>query len=92
MPSREELADCFAEDVEEYWQFPVSVTLIKSYQPQKATSNDPTYAISPFRGITVICHNNKAVVTPLQTHLVKWHHDMLCHLGERCPEVTNAYT
>jgi hypothetical protein len=34
MPSREELADCFAEDVEENWFFPISITLIKTYQQQ----------------------------------------------------------
>jgi hypothetical protein len=32
MPSREELADCFTENAEENWSFPVSITLIKSYQ------------------------------------------------------------
>jgi hypothetical protein len=32
MPSREELADCFAEDTEENWSFPISITLIKSFQ------------------------------------------------------------
>jgi hypothetical protein len=32
MPSHEELADCFAKDVEENWSFPISVTLIKSCQ------------------------------------------------------------
>jgi hypothetical protein len=32
----------------------------------------------------VICHNDK-VATPLQlrTHVVKWHHKMSCHPGER---------
>jgi hypothetical protein len=70
MPSREELADCSAKNAEENWSFPISVTLIKSYQlldldlVQKARSNDPTYAISPFRGGAAICHNDK-VVTPL---------------------------
>jgi hypothetical protein len=50
MPSCEKLADCFAENAEENWSFPASVTLIKSYQQldldlvQKAASNDPTYA------------------------------------------------
>jgi hypothetical protein len=32
MPSRHELADCFAEDIQENWSFPVSATLIKSCQ------------------------------------------------------------
>jgi hypothetical protein len=34
IPSCEELADCFAGDVEENWLFPVSATSIKSYQQQ----------------------------------------------------------
>jgi hypothetical protein len=75
--------------------FPISVTLIKSYQQldldsvQKATSDDPTYANSPFRGGAVICHNHK-VVMPLQlrTHVVKWCHKMLCQTGERRTEET----
>ena len=56
MPSREELADCFPEETEENWSFPISITLIKSFQQQgldlvqKAASNDPTYTISPFHG------------------------------------------
>jgi hypothetical protein len=68
MPSREELADCFAKDVEENWSFPISITLIKSCQQQdldlvqKAASDDPAHAISPFRGGAVICHNNKTVM------------------------------
>jgi hypothetical protein len=90
MPSREELADCFAKYAEENWLFPISVTLIKSYQQsdldlvQKAASDNPTYAVSPFRGGAVICHNDK-VVTPLRlrTHVVKWCHEMLCHPGKR---------
>ena len=32
MPSREELADCFAEENENNWSFPISITLIKSFQ------------------------------------------------------------
>jgi hypothetical protein len=78
MPSREELADCFAEDIEENWSFPVSVTLIKSYQLkpvnhliQKAASDDPACAariVSPFRGGAVICHNDK---TAMQLQLRK---------------------
>jgi hypothetical protein len=95
MPSREELAECFAEDIEPAWSFPVSVALIKSFQQknddliQKAASEDPTCDISPFRGGAVICHNDN-VVTPLQlrTHVVKWHHEMSCHPGERCTEET----
>jgi hypothetical protein len=30
MPSHEELADCFDQDTEENWPFPISITLIKS--------------------------------------------------------------
>jgi hypothetical protein len=76
MPSREELADHFAKDVEENWSFPVKITLIKSYQQQdldlaqKAASGDPTYTISPFRGGSVICHNDKTVMPlPLRKHV-----------------------
>jgi hypothetical protein len=84
MSSCEELADCFAEKNEENWLFPVSVTSIKSHQQlildsaEKAASDDPACAISPFRGGAVICHNNK-VATPLQlrTHVVKWHHKII---------------
>jgi hypothetical protein len=53
MPTREELADCFAEENENNWSFPISITLIKSFQQkdvrlvQKAESDDPTYIISP---------------------------------------------
>jgi hypothetical protein len=32
MPSREEMAECFCQDVEEKWSFPISIPLIKSYQ------------------------------------------------------------
>jgi hypothetical protein len=32
MPCREELAECFAEDVEQTWSFPISVALIKLFQ------------------------------------------------------------
>jgi hypothetical protein len=79
VPSHEELAECFAEDVEPAWSFPVSIISIKSFQQrdddliQKAASNDPAHDISPFRGGAVICHNDKAV-TPLQlrTHVEKW--------------------
>jgi hypothetical protein len=89
------LADCFAECVEENWSFPISVTLIKSYQQldsdlvQKAASDDPACAISPFRGGAAICHNDK-VAMPLQlrTHVVKWWHEMSCHPGERRTEET----
>jgi hypothetical protein len=97
MPSREELAECFAEDVEPTWSFPVSIALIKSFQQrdnnltQKAASDNPAHSISPFRGGAVICHNDKAV-TPLQlrTHVAKWHHKMLCHPGERRAEETTC--
>jgi transposase InsO family protein len=95
MPSREELADCFAEDVEESWAFPVNIALIKSCQQrdldpvQKAASDDPACTISPFRGGAVICHNDKTVPPlPLRTHAVQWHHDALCHPGERRTEET----
>jgi hypothetical protein len=96
MPSREELADCFAKDIEENWSFPISITLITSYQPQdidlaqKAASDDPTcYTISPFCGASVICHNNKIVTPlPLRTHAAQWHHEMFCHPGERRTEET----
>jgi hypothetical protein len=99
VPSREELAECFAEDVEPTWSFPISIALIKSFQQrandltQKAASDDPAHSISPFRGGAVICHNDK-VVTPLQlrTHVVKWHHEMLCHPGERRTEEAMQWT
>ena len=71
MPSREEMAECFARDIKESCSFPVSVTSIKSFQKQdsdlvrKAASDDPACTISPFRGGAEICHNNKTV-TPLQ--------------------------
>jgi hypothetical protein len=95
MPSREELADCFAENPLENWSFPISVTLIKSCQQldldsvRKAASNDPAHAVSPFRGGAVICHNGK-VATPLQlrTHMVKWCCEMSCHPGTRGAEET----
>ena len=54
MPSHEELADYFAQEKEEKWSFPISVTLIKSFQQKdthlkkKIESNDPNYTISPF--------------------------------------------
>jgi hypothetical protein len=95
MPSREELADCFAEDVEENWSFPVSIAWIKSCQQQdldpvqKAASDDPLHAISPFRGGAVIRHNHKMVMPlPLRTHAVQWCHKMSCHPGERRTEET----
>jgi hypothetical protein len=72
LPSREESAECFAEDDEPPWSFLVSITLIKSFQQerandltQKAASDDPARDISPFRGGAAICHNDKAA-TPLQ--------------------------
>jgi hypothetical protein len=90
MPSREKLADCFAQNTEENWSFPISISLIKPFQQQnpdliqKSESNDPTYTISPFHGGAVICHNNKIVI-PLQlkSHVVKWYHEMLCHPGKK---------
>jgi hypothetical protein len=95
MPSCEELADCFAEDVEENWSFPISITLIKSHQQQdldllqKAASDNTAHAISPFRGGAAICHNDKTVTPlPLRTHVAQWHHEMLCHPGERRTEET----
>ena len=95
MPSREELADCFAEDEDENWSFPISITLIKTYQQldlrlvEKAASDDPTYTISPFRGGAVICHNDKVVI-PLQLRIpiVNWYHENLCHPGEKRTEET----
>jgi hypothetical protein len=95
VPSREELAECFAKDIEPTWPFPISIALIKSFQQrdndltQKAASDDPAHSVSPFRGGAVICHNDKAVM-PLQlrTHVAKWCHKMLCHPGERCTEET----
>jgi hypothetical protein len=56
---------------------------------RKASSDDPTHAVSPFRGGAVICHNNK-VVMPLQlrTHVVNWCHKMSCHPGKRRAEET----
>ncbi len=95
MPSREKLADCFAQNTEENWSFPISIPLIKSFQQQnpdliqKIESNDPSYTISPFRGGAVICHNKKIVI-PLQlkSHVVKWYHEMLCHPGEKRLEET----
>jgi hypothetical protein len=85
MPSREELADCFAEDVEENWSFPISIALIKSHQQQdlnlvqKAASDDPAHTVSPFRGGAVICHNDKtARPLPLRT---TWHNGVtMCHV------------
>jgi hypothetical protein len=95
MPSREELADCFAEDVEENWSFPISVALIKSHQQrdldlaQKAASDDPAHAISPFRGGAATCDDDKTVTPlPLRTHAAQWRHDMSCHPGERRTEET----
>jgi hypothetical protein len=95
MPSREELADSFAQNTEENWTFPISITLIKKFQQEdlnllhKAESDDPTYTISPFRGGAVICHNKKIVIPlPLRTHVVKWYHEMLCHPGEKRTEET----
>jgi hypothetical protein len=41
MPSREELAECFAEDVEPTWSFPVSIAVIKSFH-QPDTNLTPT--------------------------------------------------
>jgi hypothetical protein len=90
MPSREELADCFAEDVEEHWSFPVSIALIKSCQQrdldlvQKAASDNPGHTTSPFRGGAAICHNDKTVTPlPSRTHAVQWRHNVLWHPGER---------
>jgi hypothetical protein len=66
MPSYEELADSFAQDTEDNWSFPISISLIKTFQQKdkslvkKAEYIDPTYTISPYRGGAVICHNNKA--------------------------------
>jgi hypothetical protein len=96
MPSPEELADCSAEDVEENWSFPVSITSIKSHQQQdldlaqKAASDDPACTISPFRGGAAICHNNKTVTPlPLRAHTAQqWHHNVSCRLGERRTEET----
>jgi hypothetical protein len=31
-PSREEFAECFAEDIEQTWSFPISIAAIKSFQ------------------------------------------------------------
>jgi hypothetical protein len=95
IPSREELADCFAENAKENWLFPISVILIKSHQQsdldlaEKATSNDPACAVSPFHGGAAICHKDK-VAMPLQlsTHVVKWNHEMSCHPGKRRAEET----
>jgi hypothetical protein len=95
MPSREELADCFAQDTEENWSFPISIGIIKSFQQQdldlikKEKSDNPRYTISPFRGRAVTCHNVKVVI-PLQlrSHVVKWYHKMLCHPSKRCMEET----
>jgi hypothetical protein len=96
MPSREELAECFDEDIEPAWSsFPISIALIKSFQQrdneltQKAASDDPAHSISPFRGGAAICHNNKAA-TPLQlrTQVAKQCHEMSCHPGERRTEET----
>jgi hypothetical protein len=48
MPSHEELAECFAQETEEKWSFPISINLIKSFQQQdldlirKEKSNNPT--------------------------------------------------
>ena len=53
MPSREELADSFAQDTEDNWSFPISITLIKSFQQRdnalvkKAESIDQAYYL-PF--------------------------------------------
>jgi transposase InsO family protein len=95
MPSREELADSFAQDTEDNWSFPISITLIKSFQQRdkalvkKAESIDPAYTISPFRGGAVICHNHKVVIPQqLRNHVVKWYHEMLCHPGEKRTEET----
>jgi hypothetical protein len=95
VPSREELAEHFAEDIEPAWSFPVSIALIKSFQQrdntltQKAASDGPAHGISPFRGGAVISHNDKAVM-PLQlrTHVAKWHHVMSCHPVEKRTEET----
>jgi hypothetical protein len=44
MPSPEELAECFAQETEEKWSFPISINLIKSFQQQDLEkSNNPTY-------------------------------------------------
>ena len=95
MPSREELADSFAQDTEDNWSFPISITLIKSFQQKdkalvkKAKSIDPAYTISPFRGGAVICHNHKVVIPQqLRNHVVKWYHEMLCHPGKKRTEET----
>jgi hypothetical protein len=95
MPSRKELAESFAQDIEDNWSFPISITLIKSFQQKdlkltrKAESDDPAYTISPFRGGAVICHNNKVVIPiQLRTHVVNWYHEMLCHPGEKRTEET----
>jgi hypothetical protein len=91
MPSREELADCFAKDVEENWSFPVSIASIKSHQQrdldlaQKAASDNPAHAISPFRGGAATCHNNETVTPlPSRAHVAQWCHKMSCHPGESC--------
>ncbi len=98
MPSCEELADSFAQDTEDNWSFPISITLIKSFQQQdkalvkKAESIDPTYTISPFCGGAVICHNHKVVI-PQQlrrNHVVKWYHEMLCHPRKKKNLYTNT--
>ena len=95
MPSREELADSFAQDTEDNWSFPISITLIKSFQQRdkafvkKAESIDPAYTNSPFRGGAVICHNHKVVIPQqLRNHVVKWYHEMLCHPGKKRTEET----
>jgi hypothetical protein len=37
----------------------------------------------------VICHNDKTVTPlPLRTHAMQWHHEILCHPGERRTEET----
>jgi hypothetical protein len=95
-PSREELADSFAQDTEDNWSFPISIRLIISFQQQdkslvkKAESTDPTYSISPFCRGAVICHNHKVVIPmQLRTHMVKWYHEMLwCHPSKRRTEET----
>jgi hypothetical protein len=53
MPSCEELAEYFAEDIEPTWLFPVSIALIKSFQQrdndltQKVASDGPAQSVSP---------------------------------------------
>ena len=52
MPSWEELADYFAQETEDKWTFPISITLIKSFQQKdknlikKAESDNPLFGFS----------------------------------------------